>query len=55
MLSNPRRAAVVVLATSVGIAAELWADQHEAGLIGFVVGVVLALFVPTKNARCSIR
>lgn len=44
----------MILATLLGIAVQTWADQPDAGLLGFLVGMVVAMFVPTKNS-CSIR
>ena len=51
MLSNPRRIAVVILASLVGFALQRWVGFPDGLAYGLLLGVVASFFVPTGGCR----
>lgn len=44
----------MVFATLAGLGLQAWAGVHDAGEIGFFLGLVVAALWPTKNQSCSL-
>ncbi len=55
MLTNPRRIAVVVLATLIGLALQTWARWPDAAINGALIGMLASLLVPSGSRSCSLR
>lgn len=44
----------MILATLIGIVLQTWAGVAEAGTFGFLLGIVVALFIPTGKGGCAV-
>ncbi len=55
MLTNPRRIAVVVLATLIGLALQTWARCVGTAGGTFPAGMLASLLVPSGSRSCSLR